>query len=140
MCRLLPLAFPVHPRTADRLRTFGLEEHLRAIPGLTVLPPLGYLEFLGLLEQAFVVVTDSGGIQAEAMYLRTPCLTLRTTTERPQSVAWGANRLLGDDPSALEPAIRGLLDSRTPPPAPPPLMDGRASQRIASILNDQFGH
>ncbi len=140
VCRELPMVFPVHPRTSRRLRDFGLEENVRKTPGLHLLAPLGYLEFLGLLASSRLVVTDSGGIQAEATYLRTPCLTLRDTTERPGTVCSGANRLLGNAPEAILPAVRDVLSRNEPPPEPPALMDGRAAERIMSILVEQhFG-
>lgn len=131
----LQLLFPVHPRTELRLRSLGLYDRLAAHPSIRMLPPLGYLEFLGLLANARLVLTDSGGIQSEAAYLKVPCLTLRDTTERPETVTIGANRLLGTDPTAIGPAVRDVLASREPPPVPPALMDGFAAQRIVAILN-----
>ncbi len=138
VCGDLPLVFPVHPRTRKRLQDFGLMERTAAIPNLHLLPPLGYLEFLGMLESARLVLTDSGGIQAEATFLRVPCLTLRDTTERPDTITFGPNRLLGADPEVIPSAVREVLSRQEPPPAPPALMDGHASDRIVQILVDRF--
>lgn len=128
------LLFPVHPRTQARLEQFGLLERLAQLPGLLLLPPLGYLEFLGLLEGARFVLTDSGGIQSEACFLRVPCLTLRDTTERPETVEVGANVLLGDDPSVIPAAVAQVLRLAPQGPPPPPRMDGQAAPRIVEVL------
>ncbi|HET7301572.1 MAG TPA: UDP-N-acetylglucosamine 2-epimerase (non-hydrolyzing), partial [Oleiagrimonas sp.] len=88
----LPLVFPVHPRTRKNLEAFGLWESLSEAPGLTVTAPLGYVDFMNLVCGARLVVTDSGGIQEETTYLDIPCLTLRTTTERPITLTQGSNR------------------------------------------------
>lgn len=133
----LPLLFPVHPRTRARFAQFGLQPLLDCIPGLTLLPPLGYLSFLGLLEKARLVLTDSGGVQSEATFLRCPCLTLRDTTERPETVEVGANHLLGASPGSIVPAIDAVLSGAWPPPGVPALMDGHAAGRIVAII-DRF--
>lgn len=129
------LLFPVHPRTQARLEKFGLLQRLEQLPKLVLLPPLGYLEFLGLLEGARFVLTDSGGIQSEACFLRVPCLTLRDTTERPETVEAGANLLLGDDPSVIPAAVEELLRKPMPGPPPPARMDGEAAPRIVEVLH-----
>ncbi len=92
--------FPMHPRTGTNLLRFGLMDQLTAIPNVRLLEPQGYLEFLNLMEHAFTVVTDSGGIQEETTYLQVPCLTLRDSTERPGTVSLGTNTLL----AGLKPA------------------------------------
>jgi len=135
----LPLLFPVHPRTRARIAQFGLQPLLDQIPQLTLLPPLGYLVFLGLLDKARLVLTDSGGVQSEATFLGLPCLTLRDTTERPETVEVGANHLLGVDPRAIEPAVAAVLNGTYPPPRVPALMDGRAAERIAHVIAQFLG-
>jgi UDP-N-acetylglucosamine 2-epimerase (non-hydrolysing) len=124
--RHVPLAWPVHPRTAARLEAFGL-----AVPeGVTRLPPLRYLDFLALMAGARIAVTDSGGVQEEAALLGLPCLTLRSSTERPVTIAAGGNRLVA--PEALAAAV---LDPPGPA-APIRLWDGRAGQRMREHLGE----
>lgn len=137
VCTRLPLIFAVHPRTEARLKAAGLWERLNGVAGLILRPPLGYLEFLGLLTQATAVLTDSGGIQSEAAWLKVPCLTLRDTTERPLTLELGVNRLLGTDPRAFLPALAEVLEGRAPQPSSHPLMDGKAAERIVKILLEQ---
>jgi UDP-N-acetylglucosamine 2-epimerase (non-hydrolysing) len=128
--RELPIVFPVHPRTRK-----ALEGHdLAAMPGLILTEPLGYLDFMNLLAEARLVLTDSGGIQEETTVLGVPCLTLRNNTERPVTVEQGTNRLVGLEPQGIVAAAGRVL--REPPLAGriPDLWDGRASARIIDIL------
>ncbi|HYF06441.1 MAG TPA: UDP-N-acetylglucosamine 2-epimerase (non-hydrolyzing) [Acetobacteraceae bacterium] len=128
--RLLPLAWPLHPRTRARLAEFGL-----AVPeGVRLLPPLGYLDFLGLLAAARLVATDSGGVQEEATALSLPCLTLRRFTERPVTLAAGSNRLVA--PEGLRDAVEAVLAEQWPPAAPVPLWDGQAGARMVAHLRE----
>jgi UDP-N-acetylglucosamine 2-epimerase (non-hydrolysing) len=126
--RLLPLAWPLHPRTAGRMAEFGLA----APPGVTVLPPLGYLDFLSLLGRARLVATDSGGVQEEAAGLGLPCLTLRPSTERPVTLESGANRLV--TPAGLPGAVAALLAGAQPPAHPIPLWDAAVGARMVAHL------
>ncbi|HWL80648.1 MAG TPA: UDP-N-acetylglucosamine 2-epimerase (non-hydrolyzing) [Roseomonas sp.] len=126
----LPLAWPLHPRTAARLRAFGLTPP----PGVRMLPPLGYLDFLGLLARARLVATDSGGVQEEAAVLDRPCLTLRPSTERPVTLDSGANRLVA--PAALEAAVSEVLAGGWPTARPIPLWDGKAGARMVAHLRE----
>jgi UDP-N-acetylglucosamine 2-epimerase (non-hydrolysing) len=119
----LPIVFPVHPRTRRHLA--GTDW-----PGVRLVEPLGYLVFLDLVEHARIVMTDSGGIQEEATMLRVPCLTLRDNTERPVTVDFGSNRLVGADPSALPSAVDAALGEPKPTGAVPPLWDGHAAERV----------
>ncbi|MBM3318887.1 MAG: UDP-N-acetylglucosamine 2-epimerase (non-hydrolyzing) [Candidatus Eisenbacteria bacterium] len=131
----LPVVFPLHPRTEKRAAELGLEARLRGLPGVILTPPLRYLEFLDLLRQARLVLTDSGGLQEETSVLGIPCLTLRANTERPVTISQGTNRLAGTDPAVVLQAAGEVLDA--PPPASPPvieLWDGRAAPRIAEAL------
>lgn len=134
MAEARPVVFPCHVRTRERLVAFGLEAPLESLPAFHLLEPLGYLEFLRLMEEAAVVVTDSGGIQEETTFLGVPCLTLRETTERPVTVELGTNRLVTLEPEAIEAAIGSILDGDRPVGKRPPLWDGRAAERIVGVL------
>jgi UDP-N-acetylglucosamine 2-epimerase (non-hydrolysing) len=128
-CRL-PLVLPLHPRTARNIRGFGLDQILRA---LIVLTPLGYLDFLCLLDHAAAVLTDSGGVQEETTVLGVPCLTLRTSTDRPVTLTHGTSQLFHSHLDGLPEAVRGRLDEGRRP-CRPPLWDGRAAERIAAAI------
>jgi UDP-N-acetylglucosamine 2-epimerase (non-hydrolysing) len=130
--RALPVIFPVHPRTAQALRAAGLEP-----PGLRLIEPLGYLDFLCLMSYARLVLTDSGGIQEETTILQIPCLTLRNNTERPATIEQGTNRLAGTDPVQIVAMAREALASPPPSGRVPEQWDGQASRRIAEVL-EQF--
>jgi UDP-N-acetylglucosamine 2-epimerase (non-hydrolysing) len=133
--RKLPIVFPIHPRTQKNLETFGLRDRSQACKNLIMTEPLGYLEFLCLMDQARVVLTDSGGIQEETTVLGTPCLTLRENTERPVTLEEGTNRLVGSDPSAILRALTEVMNA--PKPAHtrlPKLWDGQAARRIVDVL------
>jgi UDP-N-acetylglucosamine 2-epimerase (non-hydrolysing) len=130
LSRELPLVFPVHPRTRQRWAA----ELEGAGPGLQMIEPLGYLEFLALQQHASVVITDSGGIQEETTYLGTPCLTLRENTERPITITHGTNLLIGRDWEKLRRGFYAALDGSRERKAPPPLWDGKAAERIAATL------
>ena len=127
----LPLFFPVHPRTKKRLEEFKLELSER----IRVIDPLGYRDFLNLWKNAKLMLTDSGGLQEETTALGIPCLTLRTTTERPITIDSGSNFLVGTDPQdIIEAANKTLgLDHKF---GRPELWDGDASIRIFDILQD----
>ena len=132
--RDLALVFPVHPRTRQKLAAFGLAGRLAALPRLRLVEPLGYLDFLKLLAEARLVLTDSGGIQEETTILGVPCLTLRDNTERPVTVECGTNRLVGRDPARIVAAWGEIRDGSAVAPRVPPLWDGRAAERIAEVL------
>jgi UDP-N-acetylglucosamine 2-epimerase (non-hydrolysing) len=126
----LPLAFPVHPRTRANLEKFGIDLG----PGVALLPPLAYMEFLNLWKDAAVVLTDSGGLQEETTALDVPCITLRKNTERPVTVTEGTNVLVGSDPLLIEDAVRTVLDGKGKTGRRPHLWDGRAAERTVEIL------
>jgi UDP-N-acetylglucosamine 2-epimerase (non-hydrolysing) len=132
--RELPLIFPAHPRTRQRLQEFGLAGRLAALPGFRELEPVGYLDFLKLTASAAVVLTDSGGIQEETTILGVPCLTLRENTERPVTVELGSNQLVGVNPQAIRAAFQRVMAGALDAPQVPPLWDGAAAERIADIL------
>ena len=127
----LPLLFPIHPRTRAMLQRSGLEA-LLARHAITALPPLGYLEMLGLMQQARLVLTDSGGIQEETTALGVPCLTLRDSTERPATVSEGTNTVAGTDPARIVALAREILDGGGKRGRLPPLWDGQSAARIAA--------
>jgi UDP-N-acetylglucosamine 2-epimerase (non-hydrolysing) len=129
LAREMPVVFPVHPRTRKMMEAVESEH-----PGLLLSEPLGYVEFLSLLADAGAVLTDSGGIQEETTYLGIPCFTLRDNTERPVTIRAGTNTLLGLDPAAIAGIPAALADRPATPPEPPPLWDGKASERIADVL------
>jgi len=126
----IPVIFPVHPRTRERMDRAGIEPG----PGLRLTEPLGYLDFLCLMDQARFLVTDSGGIQEETTALGVPCLTLRPNTERPITITEGTNQLLGEDPASILDAAKPLIEGNFPEPRCPKLWDGRAGTRIARVL------
>ncbi len=128
----VPVIFPVHPRTRKRLHEFGLESKR---PGLHLLDPLGYLDFLALQLHADLVLTDSGGIQEETTYLGVPCLTVRPSTERPITITLGTNQLVDNTRSDLVETIRSRLDEQRVARTPPPLWDGHAADRIIAVFN-----
>lgn len=127
----LPVLLPLHPRGRAMLTAAGLD----TIPGIEIVEPLGYIDFLSLVSGARVVVTDSGGIQEETTILGIPCLTLRPNTERPITISHGTNRLATPEGLAplLDAALRGELAR---PGDGPPLWDGHAGERIAAIVRD----
>jgi UDP-N-acetylglucosamine 2-epimerase (non-hydrolysing) len=130
----LPVVFPAHPRTIQRLSDFGLLETVRATPGLKIIEPLSYLPFVGLVAQSRMVLTDSGGIQEETTVLGVPCLTMRENTERPITCEIGTNRLVGVDPARVLAAAREILDGRMTPSRIPEKWDGKAAERIVAAL------
>jgi len=128
---MLPVVFPVHPRTRAAIDAHGLP-----VPaGLHLLEPLGYVDFLGLVADAAGVLTDSGGIQEETTFLGVPCFTLRDNTERPVTVELGTNVLLGLDPRRIE-EVPGLIAAGASRPVQiPPKWDGHAAERIVDVLS-----
>jgi UDP-N-acetylglucosamine 2-epimerase (non-hydrolysing) len=130
------VVFPAHPRTRRALERGGRESGAGA---LRMLPPLDYVEFLGLMRGAAAVLTDSGGVQEETTYLGVPCFTLRSTTERPITCEQGTNTLLGLDVGRIA-ELPALVDRRpSRAPTRPPLWDGRAARRVVDVLAEWRG-
>ena len=129
-----PVVFPAHPRTVSRLQAFGLLERVEEMPGFRLLEPLGYLEFLRLMMDARVVLTDSGGIQEETTALGVPCITLRENTERPITLEVGTNVLVGTEPGKIYQAFEQVINGKAKRGERPPLWDGHAAERIVGIL------
>jgi UDP-N-acetylglucosamine 2-epimerase (non-hydrolysing) len=134
LSKQVPVVFPIHPRTAKRLADFDLQKRLNDAPGILTVHPLGYLDFLGLLGRAKLVLTDSGGIQPETSILEVPCLTLRETTEWPETVEKGTNHLVGTDPSEIIGQGGRILRGGERKTIRPELWDGLASERIVEVL------
>lgn len=130
----VPVIFPVHPRTQERLKNLGLIPN----PNLRLIPPVGYLDFLCLLSRARLVLTDSGGIQEETTALGVPCLTLRENTERPVTVSEGTNQIVGLDPERILSAAREILGGKTKAGRVPKFWDGHAAERIVAVLLRDF--
>jgi len=134
LAQRLVVVLPLHPRTRNRLAEFKLLERLVDSSRVRVTEPLGYLEFLALMERASLVFTDSGGVQEETTALEVPCLTFRENTERPITITEGSNRLVGSDPAAVAAAADDVLGGTARRGRVPELWDGRASQRILDTL------
>jgi UDP-N-acetylglucosamine 2-epimerase (non-hydrolysing) len=128
----IEVLLPLHPRGRARLETAGLLDH----PRMRVIDPLGYVEFLGLVRGATAVITDSGGVQEETTILGVPCFTLRPNTERPITITHGTNRLVTREllPQAIEDSLRA---GRPTTRVVPPLWDGHAGERIASVIGER---
>ncbi len=130
--RKLPLIFPMHPRTRKQLEANGLWLGFEALTGLHVIEPLNYINFMSLVTQAGVVITDSGGLQEETTWLDIPCLTLRDTTERPITITMGTNQLIRRD--ELADCVDRILDGKWKKGRQPELWDGRTAERTADSL------
>ncbi len=128
------LVFPVHPRTGENLKKFGLLAALEQAPDILLTPPLSYLDFLCLIRHADLVITDSGGIQEETTVLNIPCVTLRDNTERPVTVDVGSNYLIGTSPDRILKTIDLILAGRGRKARIPKYWDGRAGERIIATL------
>ena len=133
--RDLPLIFPIHPRTKGKITEAGLES-LIADANFYCLPPLGYLEMLGVMKDARLVLTDSGGIQEETTALGVPCITLRENTERPITVEQGTNTIVGSDPEKILACVADTIRSGGKSGMVPDLWDGKAAERIAQTISD----
>ena len=134
----LPIIFPAHPRTLRQITEFGLSGQIAEMTHLHLIEPLGYLEFLCLMSQSKLVLTDSGGIQEETTVLGIPCLTLRENTERPVTVTEGTNTLVGSDPDRIIDEAMKVLNGCGKVGRVPKLWDGQASERIVTILEKEF--
>jgi UDP-N-acetylglucosamine 2-epimerase (non-hydrolysing) len=129
LSKKIPIVFPVHPRTREKLDRFDFPKN-----GVTYTSPLGYLDFLNLVSQSRMVLTDSGGIQEETTILGVPCLTMRENTERPITVEKGTNYLVGIEPAEIHRAATQVLDGKARTASVPELWDGKAAERIATVL------
>jgi UDP-N-acetylglucosamine 2-epimerase (non-hydrolysing) len=132
----LPTIFPMHPRTVGNLPKLGLAKRFESMRQLRVVEPLGYLDFLRLMADAAVVLTDSGGIQEETTILGVWCLTVRENTERPVTITSGTNTLVGTDPVRIVAAYRRCRAEKLSDPPVPEKWDGQAALRIAKVLSE----
>ena len=129
----MPLIFPVHPRTRVQIDAADLAGLLDS-DRIALLPPLGYLELLGLMNSAQLVLTDSGGIQEETTALGVPCITLRENTERPITVEDGTNTIVGADPERIKACFEQIVTTGGKRGRAPELWDGKAAERVAAVL------
>ncbi len=137
--RDMPIVFPMHPRTRANLTRLGLEPRIAANPALKLIEPQGYLDFLKLMADSALVLTDSGGMQEETTILGVPCLTLRENTERPVTITHGTNRLIGVGSDRILAAYREVCAGGVISDRRPELWDGRAAERITKILVEKLG-
>jgi UDP-N-acetylglucosamine 2-epimerase (non-hydrolysing) len=133
----IPVVFPCHPRTRNRIEEFGLMDADEGT-NLRIIEPLGYLDFLKLQAESRLVLTDSGGIQEETTYLQIPCITMRENTERPATVDIGTNIIVGTDPEKITSSVMSALDGKGKQGAVPELWDGKTAERIVGILLDEY--
>lgn len=134
----LPIVFPVHPRTRQRLSEHRLDGKLSR-HGILLTEPLGYVDSLHLMMNAKAVLTDSGGIQEETSVLGVPCLTLRQNTERPVTVTEGTNIVVGTEPERIVAGVRAIMDGEGKVGRIPELWDGKAASRIMQVIARAFG-
>jgi len=135
----VPLVFPLHPRTRARAEEFGLTERLEGIPNIVLTGPAGYLDFVALMAESKLVLTDSGGLQEETTALGIPCLTLRENTERPITVTEGTNTIVGNQTQVILDAANDILDNGGKAGRIPDLWDGQTAKRIANIIEETIG-
>jgi UDP-N-acetylglucosamine 2-epimerase (non-hydrolysing) len=130
----LPVVFPIHPRSLSKMGSFGLLDRVKAMPQLKLTDPIGYVDFLRLMSEAKVVISDSGGLQEESTYLGVPCLTMRENTERPITIEVGTNTLVGLDEDLIYSNVDRVIAGTYKKGLIPELWDGKAAERIVYIL------
>ncbi|MEM3824416.1 MAG: UDP-N-acetylglucosamine 2-epimerase (non-hydrolyzing), partial [Candidatus Bathyarchaeia archaeon] len=138
---IIPIVFPIHPRTKKRLYEHGLLSKVESIKKVQLLTPLGYFEFLALMKNAKLIMTDSGGIQEEATYprIKKPVLVLRNSTERPEAVTAGFAKVVGLIPSVVLTELEKVLSSGIRLPDVSPFGDGNAARRIVDKIIKNLG-
>ena len=129
-----PIIYPIHPRTQKRIQQFDLEDKVKEIDNLRLIDPVGYMDFIWLLSNARCVLTDSGGVQEESCILKVPCVTLRESTERPETLDVGSNMIAGTDMESIKAAVKKMLEKDRN--WTNPFWDGRTSSRIVDIVLD----
>jgi len=133
MAETIPIVWPIHPRARQAIQQLKLEKLLKNRQNLHAIHPLGYIDMLALTKKARVILTDSGGLQEEAVVLGVPCLTLRNATERPVTVEVGGNCVVGTQPSDIKEALKSLLNRKGRAFPIPELWDGKAAIRIVDV-------
>lgn len=133
--RELQIVFPIHPRTRKNIEQFGLKTQTDKMKNLILTDPIGYIDFLALMKNARLVLSDSGGLQEESTYLQIPCLTMRENTERPVTVDVGTNTLVGSNPDKVLQGFEQIMNGRYKKGVIPDLWDGHAAERIAKIFS-----
>ncbi len=128
------IVFPVHPRTQKMINSFGLKKSIESIKNIVLTEPIGYSDFIGLLMKSKLVITDSGGIQEEATFLKIPCLTLRNSFERPETISIGTNTLCSLDKELIMKKTEEIYNEKYKKGKIPRPMDGKTSERIVKIL------
>jgi UDP-N-acetylglucosamine 2-epimerase (non-hydrolysing) len=136
--KYLKIVFPIHPRTNKMISTFGLDYLVATNQNLLLTDPIGYLDFMKLMQNARMVLTDSGGIQEETTYLRIPCLTMRENTERPVTVELGTNVIVGSDMDRIVSETEKILHDKGKAGSIPELWDGKAAERIVKIIAESL--
>ena len=139
ICERIPIVFPVHPRTKKNAEKFGLTPRLESISNLIRIGPAGYLDFIALMSNSRLVLTDSGGLQEDTTALAIPCITLRENTERPITVTEGSNVIVGNDTSMILSAVDDVFESGGKVGQIPDLWDGNTAKRIADALLEESG-
>jgi UDP-N-acetylglucosamine 2-epimerase (non-hydrolysing) len=130
----LKIVFPIHPRSLKMLHSFGLDKRIGSMKGFILCDPIGYLDFMKLMRNARLLLTDSGGIQEETTYLGIPCLTMRENTERPVTIEVGTNILVGSDTKRIINESLKIIQNKPKSGRIPELWDGHAAQRIVKII------
>ena len=132
---IIPCIFPIHPRTKQKLKDYGICERINTNPRFHLLAPIGYIDFMRLQRDADVVITDSGGIQEESTFFSVPCLTIRNSTERPITITRGTNKIVGTDYDNIPSEVRVVI-KRKNNNSIPELWDGHAADRISAIIGE----
>ena len=136
----LPCIFPVHPRTRNKLENAGLLDTLQNNDKIFLIDPIGYIDFIHLQQHAVIVLTDSGGIQEESTFFGVPCLTVRENTERPITTTLGTNKLIGINYRRIPQEVDLVLAANSVEHTVPDLWDGKAANRISTIINNYFNN
>ena len=134
----IQIVFAIHPRTKSHIQTFGLSNRVAAMSNLRIIDPVGYFAFLNLMINAHFVLTDSGGMQEETTVLGIPCLTMRDTTERPETIEEGTNTLVANDTELIVEESLKILNGNGKRGTYPELWDGHAAERIVEVLHQQL--
>ena len=138
ICKSVRLVFPVHPRTSNKIVEFQLMSEFEDIDNLTMIEPVGYLDFIALVSESKIVITDSGGIQEETTALGIPCITMRENTERPITVSQGTNRIVGTNPSSIISEVKSSLNKSSEKLTIPEYWDGKTAKRIVDVFETRM--